>query len=200
MYEHKKALSHLSRRDPILRTVIKLAQLQELKASKNYFQSLARAIVGQQLSTKAAATIWQRFLDLFGGKMPSAEQILKINASKMRKAGLSFQKISYIKNLSLAVNSGDLNFKKLIKSEDEQVVEALIKIKGVGRWTAEMFLMFSMGRPNVFSLGDLGLRNGVKKLYNIDAVKQAKKMQKLLDLWHPYKTFASRHVWASLKM
>jgi len=200
MDTHKKSLLYLSRKDPILRAVIKNAKLEPIKARKKYFYSLVRAIVGQQLSTKAANSIFKKFVASFGNNFPKPEQVLKKSDSELRKVGLSFGKIAYLKNLSQAVFTGELNFKKLVRATDEEVIAELTKIKGIGRWTAEMFLIFSLGRPNVFSEGDLGLRNAIKKLYNIDPKVHTKSLKKLLDNWHPYKSSASRHLWASLSL
>jgi len=197
---HKKSLLHLSKVDPIMAGVIKRAKVEPLRPRKNHFESLVVAIINQQLSGKAADTIEKRFRSLFGGKFPKPAQVLKLSDVKLRRAGLSFQKISYIKNIARAVERGSLDFRKMKNLDDEEIIVSLTKIKGIGRWTAEMFLMFSLARPNVFSLGDLGLRNGLKKMYKIDAKRHHKKLQKLLDLWHPHKTTASRHLWVSLRL
>jgi DNA-3-methyladenine glycosylase II len=200
MTSHQHSLRHLAEADPIMAGVIKRAKIKPLKESKNHFESLAVAIINQQLSGKAADTIEKRFRIVFSGKFPKPAEVLKVSDKKMRAAGLSFQKISYIKNLARAVQNGDLDFKKFAKMNDEEIIGQLVKIKGIGRWTAEMFLMFSLNRPNVFSIGDLGLRTGLKKLYNIDAKRHHRKLKKLLDLWNPHKTLASRHLWASLRV
>jgi DNA-3-methyladenine glycosylase II len=216
MLSHQQSLRQLAKADPVMAAVIKRAKLKPLKGRKNHFESLAVAIINQQLSGKAAATIEKRFRDLFGGpfgnnrgrseqrrrggKFPKPGEVLKKPNKTLRACGLSSAKISYIKNLARAVERGSVDFKKFAKMEDEDIIENLITIKGIGRWTAEMFLMFSLTRPNVFSLGDLGLRNGLKKLYNLDAKRHHRKLKKLLDLWHPHKTLASRHLWASLRL
>ena len=116
----------------------------------------------------------------------------------MRRAGLSKAKVIYIKNLARAVQQDNLDFKKFARMSDEEIISALTEIKGIGRWTAEMFLIFSLCRPNVFSHGDLGLKNALKKLYNIDSKLHTRKLKKLLDSWEPHKSLASRHLWASL--
>ncbi len=200
MDHHKQALLHLSKADPIMAAVIKRAKVMPLRTRRNHFESLVVSIINQQLSGKAAATIEKRFRDLFMGRFPKPTEVLKVSDKKLRTAGLSFQKISYIKNLARSVEKGNVEFKKFSQMEDEEIISQLITIKGIGRWTAEMFLMFSLARPNVFSAGDLGLRNGLKKLYKIDAKRHHRKLEKLLDAWHPYKTVASRHLWASLRI
>jgi DNA-3-methyladenine glycosylase II len=196
---HRQSLSQLAKQDPVMARVIKQAKLQALVPRKNYFQSLVHSIIGQQLSTKAAASIRNKFVDSFGGKFPSPEKVVKASNPKLRRAGLSKAKTLYIKGLAKAVKRGEVKFKKFPGMQDEEIIENLIQIKGIGRWTAEMFLIFSMCRPNVFSPGDLGLRNAIKKLYNIDSKLHTKKLQKLLASWEPHKSLASRHLWASLK-
>lgn len=208
---HQQSLKHLAKVDPVMAGLIKRANVKPLKAKRNHFESLAVSIINQQLSGKAADTIEKRLRAIYGGKFPLPSAVLKTRDGQLRNCGLSFGKISYIKNLARAVERGSVDFKKLIKASDEEVISELIKVKGIGRWTAEMFLMFSLARPNVFSHGDLGLRNGLKKMYKIDlsrlggrakadAKRHNRKLQKLLDLWHPHKTVASRHLWASLRL
>lgn len=200
MDTHRQSLRHLSKVDPVMAAVIKRAKVQPIKPKKNHFESLVVAIINQQLSSKAADTIENRFRMIFSGRFPKPKDVLKTSDKKLRACGLSFQKISYIKNISRALEQGSLEFKRFPKLGDEEIIGELVKIKGIGRWTAEMFLMFSLGRPNIFSLGDLGLRNGLKKMYKIDAMQHHRKLKKLLDLWHPHKTVASRHLWASLRL
>ena len=115
----------------------------------------------------------------------------------MRKAGLSGSKVQYIKNIARAVESGEINFRKLSKASNEEVIESLTKIKGIGRWSAEMFLMFSLARPDVFSKGDLGLKIAIKKLYNLEPRKNKKKYEALVESWKPYRTLACIILWKS---
>jgi DNA-3-methyladenine glycosylase II len=196
---------HLKRVDPILGAAIKklvLAKngLDEMpKKRRNYFKSLVVAIVNQQLSGKAAATILKRFEALFPGKrFPKPEDVLKMPVPKMRKAGLSRMKISFLKDLSQHIIKGSLDFKKLSKLADEEVIEQLVRVKGIGRWTAEMFLIFSLGRNDVFSYGDLGLRNAIRALYKLKAHPTPAQAEKISAAWKPYRSLASRYLWASL--
>jgi DNA-3-methyladenine glycosylase II len=185
---------HLKKVDPILAKVINSIKLNESKSHKRYFEALVSAVISQQLSTKAADTIRLRFIALFtylersrgfkDVKFPSPEQVLKKKDNKLRSVGLSYQKISYIKSLA--------------KMTDEEIIEVLVKAKGIGQWTAEMFLMFCLGRPDVFSDGDLGLKNAIKKLYKINKNDHPKKYQKLVESWSPHRTTAARYLWASL--
>ena len=131
-------------------------------------EALARAIVGQQLSTKAAASIWNKLLEQFDGKPPKPEQLLKRRADQLRKAGLSRSKVEFLKDLAKRVKDGRLDLKRLADLADEDVIAALIEVKGIGRWTAEMFLIFHLGRPDVTSAGDLGIRRAVQISYGLD--------------------------------
>lgn len=195
---HKKALRHLARRDKVMARLIKKYRLKAIKPKNNYFQSLVECVISQQLSSRAAETITERFINLFGKKIPKPAQVAAVKNQKLRASGLSKQKISYIKNIAGLVEQGGLDFKKLSHATDEEVIQKLIQIKGIGRWTAEMFLMFSLARPDVFSLGDLGLKKAVMRLYKIDTSRHHKKMNQLLSRWKPYGSLAARHLWASI--
>lgn len=195
----KEAKKHLKKVDKVLAKLIAKTNLKERKAHKRYFESLCVAIINQQLSTKAADTIEKRFRALFKSKsFPKPEQVLKSSDAKLRTAGLSFQKISYMKSLAKLVAQKKINFSKFGKMADEQIIDVLIQVKGVGRWTAEMFLMFCLNRPDVFSHGDLGLKNAIKKLYKLDKDLHTKKYHRLVESWSPHKTTAARYLWASL--
>jgi DNA-3-methyladenine glycosylase II len=170
-----------------------------LRPHTNYFQSLAEAIISQQLSDKAATTIINRFKALFpGADFPSPKQVLRKSDSDLRSVGVSGAKASYIKNLARAMEDKTVHFTDVAKATDEEIIEMLVKVKGIGRWTAEMFLIFSLGRPDVFSFGDLGLRNAVKKLYSLRKDPLPKQLQKISSRWQPYRTCASLYLWASL--
>jgi DNA-3-methyladenine glycosylase II len=193
------AQKHLKKVDPILSKIIGRVKLTERKAHKRYFESLCVAIINQQLSGKAAATIEKRFTSLFkGAGFPSPRQVLLKSDAKLRTAGLSFQKIGYIKSLAKLVDAGKINFRKFAKLSDEEIIEILTQVKGIGRWTAEMFLMFCLNRPDVFSHGDLGLKNAVKKWYKLDKDRHSKKYHQLINSWSPHRTAAARYLWASL--
>jgi len=192
---------HLKKQDPILAKIIDKIKLEARKPHKRYFETLVVAIINQQLSTKAAATIKKRFVHLFKGvKFPSPEQVLRKSDKALRSAGLSFQKISYIKSLAKLVSKGDIKFNKFTKMADEEIIEQLILVKGIGHWTAEMFLMSALVRPDVFSHGDLGLKNAVKKWYKLEMEKHPKKYHRLIESWSPYRTTAARYLWASLNL
>jgi len=169
------------------------------KKSLKYFDDLAQAIVGQQLSGKAADTICGRVLAATE-KSPtllSPEKILETSDEVLRAAGLSWAKVKYLKNLSENVAGGDLNLETLNERGDEEVISELTKIKGIGRWTAEMFLMFSLARPDVFPLDDLGIRKAMEKLFGKKLTRD--EMLKLSQSWKPYRTVASWYLWRSLE-
>ena len=182
---------------PVLGKVIRKVGPCPLTRSTGGFDIVCRMIVFQQLSGKAANTIWERFRGLCPSKKVTPQAIEKVTDQQMRKAGLSRQKIGYIRNLVSHVNDGSLVFVKLTKMSDQEVADHLTQVKGIGQWTAEMYLMFVLGRPDIFSPGDLGLRTAVKKVYgpkrkNFDYAKFAQR-------WSPYRTVASWYLWRSLE-
>jgi DNA-3-methyladenine glycosylase II len=192
---------HLAKIDPTLAKIIMQIKLEARKPHKRYFETLVVAIINQQLSTKAAATIKNRFVALFKVRgFPSAEQVLRKSDKSLRAAGLSFQKIGYIKSLAKLVSKGEVKFNKFAKMTDEEIIAQLILVKGIGRWTAEMFLMSALVRPDVFSHGDLGLKNAIKKWYKLEMKKHPKKYHALVESWSPHRTTAARYLWASLNL
>lgn len=196
--DNAKAIKHL-RKDKILGTILDKYTISSPKLSSNLFQDLLEAIVGQQLSGKAASTIFGRFLNLFPKEqIPKPEEILKLSEESLRSCGLSHQKASYLKSLSEEIKSGQLVLEELHILPDEAVVTALTKVKGIGPWTAEMFLIFSLGRLDTFSLGDLGLRTAVGRLYGVDRNDKIK-IEEISKKWSPYRSLASLYLWKSLE-
>ena len=195
---YKKAITHFRQSDPLLFEITKTTEPFELSAWPDPFIRLTRSIIGQQLSVKAAATIFTRFESLFNKNEIKPERLIKIDDKKMREAGISYQKISYLKDLSAKVISKELELYEFKNMESEKIIEELTKIKGIGRWTAEMFLMFSLGRPDIFSYGDLGLQNAIKKIYNLNSKPSIEQMEKLSRKWIPFRTYAARILWLSL--
>jgi DNA-3-methyladenine glycosylase II len=199
--DYQKQIAHL-RRDPVLRRVITALPAMDHtwdRKRPNHFRSLVVAIVNQQLSGKAAATILARFVALFPkNKFPKPEDVLAMPPSKMRTAGLSKMKVSFLKDLARQVLARSVDFKKMRAMDDEAVIGHLVRVKGIGRWTAEMFLMFSLGREDVFSYGDLGLRNAMQKLYGLARPPTERQAEKISAAWRPYRTLASRYLWASV--
>jgi DNA-3-methyladenine glycosylase II len=193
---HKK---HLTDVDPILGALIAQVKLEPLKLRDNYFHALVRAIANQQLSGKAAQTILGRVESLFmGKKLPSPKKFLEMSDEKLRTAGFSRAKVIYTKNVARFFVEKEKQMKQIHKLADEEVIKLLTEIKGVGVWTAEMFLIFSLGREDVFSYGDLGLRNGFQKVYKLKKPPTIKQMKKIVETWKPYRTHAARYLWASL--
>jgi DNA-3-methyladenine glycosylase II len=162
------------------------------------WEALARAIVGQQLSTRAARSIWEKLVGQFGGELPPPEALLRKRKPTLRKAGLSNAKVEFIRDLAAHVKDGRLDLKSLGKLPDKDVIAELIEVKGVGRWTAEMFLIFHLGRPDVVSLGDLGIRRAVQIAYGMDELPGPEELEKLAEEWRPHRTLACLYLWRSL--
>ncbi|MBC7826400.1 MAG: DNA-3-methyladenine glycosylase 2 family protein [Chitinophagaceae bacterium] len=188
---------HLSK-DKKLKKLIGLHDLFQLKQKKNICIYLCASIMSQQLSTKVATVIYNRFLNLFGNKEPTPQQILDISLEKLRSIGLSNAKASYVHNVARFAEEKGLNLKKLNRMSNEELVEYLTEIKGVGKWTTEMLLMFALGREDVFAVDDLGIQNAMIGLYrlNKEDKKQLKlEMQRISAKWSPYRTYACLHLW-----
>lgn len=196
----QKAAEYLSAHDPILAEVIKSAPQPSYVPHKNYYQELVESIISQQLSVKAAATILKRFKELFNKDFPNPEDILAIDNEELRGAGLSRQKASYIKDVAMRVLEGTIQFSHLDSLSNQEVIDELVQIKGVGVWTVHMFLLFCMGRLDILPVGDLGIRNGIQKLYNLPEKPTPEDiaMVALNNNWHPYESVASWYVWRSL--
>ncbi len=192
-----QGLVHLSG-DPVMKKIIESNELPVWSTDNNLFFDLLDAIISQQLSVKAGATILKRFQDLFDTTLvPSPEEILLKPDMELRGAGLSNAKVRYVKALSQAIWDKTLDLNSLSKLENDDVIMQLTKVKGIGRWTAEMFLIFSLKRPDVFSIGDLGLRSAVSKWYGIDR-ENKNAIVELATKWSPYRSIASRYLWKSL--
>jgi DNA-3-methyladenine glycosylase II len=162
------------------------------------YGALLRAIVGQQLSTKAARTIYLRVLDLFGGSTPSPEQLLEAGEEDLRACGLSGRKTEYVRDLAAHVLSGELELDRLQELEDEQVIEEIVAVRGLGRWTAEMFLLFHLQRPDVLSGGDLGIRKAIQIEYGLEEMPTPTRVLEIGEPWRPHRSLASLYLWESL--
>ena len=195
-----KEAKYLSERDLVLAEIIKKVPPFTHRKSENYFISLVESIISQQLSVKAADTIYARFEGLFLGKVITPEEVLELKDDVIRGVGISYQKISYIKDLAEKTLESGILFEQFEIMTDEEIIEELIKVKGIGRWTGEMFLMFVMGRPDVFSYGDLGIRNAIQKLYKFDHQPTQEEAEKIAMNWKPQRTLACRYLWKSLDM
>lgn len=193
MEPYKKHLS----RDPKFRPLLKQSVVIPTK-QKNIVMKLVTSILSQQLSIKVAKVMLKRFLELFEGKDPSAEQILKIPVEKIKAIGISQQKANYIHNVAQFVVDHKITDKKLDKLHDEEIIELLTEIKGVGRWTVEMLLIFALGREDVFALDDLGVQKGVQKMYGLEHLKGKELKNKMLEVsqkWSPYRSYACLYLW-----
>jgi DNA-3-methyladenine glycosylase II len=162
------------------------------------YEAIARAIVGQQLSTKAARSIWERLIELFGGSFPPPAELMATEPQSLREAGLSWAKVGFLRDLAERIESGDLDLDGLAKLPDEDVVAELIQIKGVGVWTAEMFLIFHLARPDVVSTGDLGIRRAVQIAYGLDDLPGPTDLERIAEPWRPHRTLACLYLWRSL--
>jgi DNA-3-methyladenine glycosylase II len=162
------------------------------------YGALLRAIVGQQLSTKAARTIYLRVLDIFAGTAPSPEQLLEASEADLRGAGLSGRKVEYVRDLASHVISGELELERLNELSDEEAIAEIVAVRGLGQWTAEMFLMFHLERPDVLSGGGLGIRKAVQIEYGLEEMPAPAKVLEIGEPWGPYRSLASLYLWESL--
>lgn len=194
----QEPIDFLKKTDPILNQIIQQVGPLQLERQNTYFLSLVKAIIYQQLAGKAAESIFNRFQELYEGRSPEPVDILSTADEKFRAAGLSKQKLSYLKDLALKFSDGTLAQKRWNRMSDEEIIQHLIQIKGIGRWTAEMFLIFSLGRLDVLPVDDLGLRKAAQKAYQLQELPQAETIKKLAEPWKPYRTVATLYLWRSL--
>jgi DNA-3-methyladenine glycosylase II len=204
LYDEKvrrKAVTHLKRSDPAMAEVIaRVGPCRfEPRAEGTHFDALVRAIVYQQLSGKAAATIHGRLHGLYGGRAPRPAEVLDTPDEDLRSVGLSRQKLGYLKSLAEHVDTGSLPLDAVEELDDDDVMEALVAVKGVGRWTAQMFLMFRLGRPDVFPELDLGVQKAVQRMHGLDALPAPKRTAEAGEAWRPYRTLAAWYLWRSLE-
>jgi DNA-3-methyladenine glycosylase II len=199
--DYARARRLLARRDPVLRTLMQKYGQCGLAGHQHTdpFKALVHAIISQQLSTKAAATIAARFTSLFGGRFPSPAKVDAVPDDQLRGVGLSFQKISYIRDLCRRIQDGSLPLGALGAMSDEDVIVALTEVKGIGRWTAEMFLMFRLHRPDVLPVGDLGIVKAVQKNYGLRKIPTADRLVRIGENWRPYRSIACWYLWRSLE-
>jgi DNA-3-methyladenine glycosylase II len=163
------------------------------------YGSLVRTIVGQQLSTKAASTIYARLVALFGDNPPTPDELLAAEEARLRASGLSRQKIGYLRDLATRVLGGEIEIDTLHELPDEEVSDRITAVKGLGRWSADMFLMFHLGRPDVLPVGDLGIRRAVENLYGLPALPDADELRSLAEPWRPWRTLACLYLWRTLE-
>jgi DNA-3-methyladenine glycosylase II len=198
-----EGLEHLRASDEKLAAIIEARGPLDVEARTrgrpaDAYGALLRAIVGQQLSVKAARSIYGRLMDLFDGKTPTPEQLLAADPEALRTAGLSRGKVAYLRSLAEHVLSGELEIDRLDELSDDEVVSELTAVKGLGRWTADMFLIFHLGRPDVLPVGDLGVRRAVERLYGLETLPTAEELEALGERWRPFRSLASLYLWESL--
>jgi DNA-3-methyladenine glycosylase II len=195
----EQGVKHLRRADPVLRKVIVKAGPFAMKLKRDRFQALVFSIVSQQISGKAALAIRQKLIDRLGPDGFTPAYISTMPLEDLRAVGLSKQKASYILDLAQRVHAGTLPLERLARMSDEAVIEALIQVKGIGVWTAHMFLMFSLGRLDVLPHGDYGVRSAMQKLYNLDELPNRQTCHRIAESWRPYASIASWYCWRSLE-
>jgi DNA-3-methyladenine glycosylase II len=196
----RKAVLHLKKSDPVMaRLITEIGPCRyEVKNFGTHFDALCRSIIYQQLSTKAAGTIHGRFLDLFPERRPSPDKLIAIPEEELRGVGLSRQKLNYLRDLAHKVHTGELPLGHLDELPDREIIDYLVQVKGIGVWTAQMFLMFRLGRLDVLPDLDLGIRNAIKKSYKVRGVPNAKRIAKIGSPWSPYASVACWYLWRSL--
>lgn len=200
MASHRKAIDHLKRVDPALAGVIARVGPCRLvvRSDGTHFDALLRAIVYQQLSGKAAATIHGRLCAIYGGRSPTPAELLATPDESLRAAGLSRQKIGYARDLASHAVAGTLPLDAIDTMPDDAVIETLVAVKGIGRWTAHMFLLFRLGRPDVLPDLDLGIQNAIQRAYHLRRRATPKDVLRIGDRWRPYASIASWYLWRSL--
>ena len=194
-----QALHHLRRVDPVMREVIQKAGPFRLKPRRDRFYSLVSSILSQQISGKAAASIRGRLEEYVAPEKISAETLSRLKPWQLRRVGVSPQKSSYLLDLAERVQSGGLKLDRLARLTDDQVIEALVQVKGIGVWTAQMFLIFSLGRMDVFPHDDLGVRAAIRNLYRLDDLPDEETSHRIAMPWRPYASVASWYCWRSLE-
>jgi DNA-3-methyladenine glycosylase II len=196
----RKAVAHLRKVDPVMAEVMaKVGSYKGWPASEGtHFDAVARSIVFQQLSGRAAGTIHGRFQGLYGGRTPLPAELAITSDEQLRAIGLSRQKSAYLKDLGARVASGELPIETLHELSDEEIISALTQVKGIGRWTAQMFLMFRLGRPDVLPDLDLGIQKGIQRAYRLRKLPAPERVKKIGAKWAPYRTIASWYLWRLL--
>lgn len=192
----KKGRQHLRKADPAFVRIIK-GKKGRFQLERRYFQALVESIIFQQLAGKAAQAILSRFLALYENRFPSPAEVLQTADKRLRSAGVSPQKLSYLRDLARRIQKGRLSLEKTANLPDEQVIETLDAVKGIGRWTAEMFLIFSLGRPDVLPIDDLGLRKAIQQTYRLRELPTPNEILELAKPWHPYCSLATLYLWRS---
>jgi DNA-3-methyladenine glycosylase II len=193
----KRAIEHLKRSDPVMAKIIRRVGKIPPRWREPSFETMVRSIAFQQLNGKAALTIFNRLVTAAGGKL-TPDSILRLSETEMRACGLSKQKLSYIRDLAAKTKSGDVDFTVLPKMSDAEVIDHLTRVKGIGEWSAQMFLMFALRRPNVLACGDFGVQAAIRKHYNKRKHPKPKDVAKIGKPWSPYASLACLYLWRSM--
>jgi DNA-3-methyladenine glycosylase II len=194
------AVTHLRAADPRLAAVIDKVGACQLKPQGQIYEALFRSVLYQQLAGSAAAAIMRRVCEPYGGKIPAPADFLRAADEQLRAAGLSRQKMKYLRELAAAFAEGRLNARSLARLDDDALVTAVTAVHGIGEWTAHMLLMFCLGRPDVLPVGDYGVRKAMQRLYRMRELPKAARMHKVAKLWRPYRTVAAWYLWRSLEI
>jgi len=194
------AREHLSRAENRMRPLIQKHGLPEIPLGRNRFQVLGESIIYQQLAGPAASTICRRFKAVHGGRFPTAAQLCKTSPARLRSAGISPQKMRYLKDLAARVEDGRLDLRRLHRMDDTAVISTVTEVLGIGEWTAQMFLIFCLGRPDVWPVGDLGVCKGVQKVWKLRALPGREKMERIGRPLSPFRSAAAWYMWKSLEI
>lgn len=194
------AEKHLAAADARLKPLIQKYSPCSIAPHDGHYGELVGSIVSQQLSTKAAATIWKRVLEVFNGQVPVPRQLLQADTEKLRACGVSYQKIGYMKDLAAHILDGRLDMAHVASLPNDELIEQLVAVKGIGEWSAHMFMIFSLGRLDILPVGDLGIKKGMMKLYGLSGLPDRQAIERIAghNNWRPYHSVASWYVWKSL--
>ena len=194
------ACAHLQRRDPVMRRLIHQVGPFTLRPQPDRFGMLVRSIISQQISVAAARSIRRRLDELIAPDTLTPEVLLELSPAELRTAGLSLQKAKYLHDLALKVNTGQIQLRTIGRHSDEMIIQQLIQVKGIGRWTAQMFLIFALGRPDIFPEDDLGVRSAIRQLYELADLPDQLTCRQIAQPWRPYASVASWYCWRSLEL
>ena len=197
---HSTACSHLTKVDPVLRRIIARVGPCTLRPRRQYFATLCDSIISQQLSTKVAEVISNRFVTLYAQRRPAPRAVARPAAHQLRAAALSGQKAKYLKDLAAGFLEGRIQPSRFARLSNEEIIAALVSLRGVGRWTTEMFLIFSLNRPNVLPVNNLGIKKAIRRWYGLRALPAAATIRKIGKPWNPYESIASWYLWKSLQL
>jgi DNA-3-methyladenine glycosylase II len=193
----QRGVRHLKRNDPVLARIIRDTGPIRFELDDDHYEAIVGSIIFQQLAGSAARAILNRFKELYDGRLPSPREYLSTDETSLRKSGLSPQKISYIRDLAERLEDGRLDLKRLEELSDEEAMQELDAVRGIGRWTAEMFLLFKLGRTDVLPVDDLGLRKAAKRAYGLRKLPSRERFEELASRWHPYSSISTLYLWRS---